>query len=37
MGSGTTDREARGRAAPHDKLKVKTGPPRVDILIFSIL
>jgi len=28
---------ARGRAAPPGKLKVKTGPPSVDILIFSIL
>jgi len=36
-GSGVTDRAARGRAAPPSKLNVKTEPPLVDILIFSIL
>jgi len=35
--SGVTDREARGRAAPPGKLNIKTGPPLVDILTFSIL
>ena len=34
--SGATERGARGRATPPGKLNVKTGPPLVDILLFSI-
>jgi len=37
MSSGVTDRGARGRDAPSGKLNVKTGPPLVDILSFSII
>jgi len=35
--SGVIDRGAKGRAAPPGKLKANTGPPLLDILIFSIL
>ena len=35
--NGVTDRGAKGRAAPPDKLNVETGPPLVDILMFSFL
>jgi len=35
--SGVTDRGTRWRAAPPGKLNVETGPPLVDILIFSFV
>jgi len=37
MVSGVSDRRARRRAATLAKLNVKTGPPLVDILLFSII
>jgi len=36
-GSGVTNGGARGRAPLPGNLNAKTGPPLVDILIFSIL
>jgi len=36
VASGVTDRGAKGRSVPTGKLNVTTGPPLIDILLFSI-